>query len=39
MAEEKKVRSQIHFRITPEEAAIIEQKLFPDYAISEKPSA
>ena len=26
MAEEKKVRSQIHFRITPEEAAIIEQK-------------
>lgn len=26
MAEEKKVRGQIHFRITPEEAAIIEQK-------------
>lgn len=26
MAEEKKVRGQIHFRITPEEAAVIEQK-------------
>lgn len=28
MSEEKKVRGQIHFRITPEEAAIIEQKAF-----------